>query len=58
MHISFSRQKNNNCDPILKQNNNDKKNTLVYIVSQADHSNKYCKKYRLSKLSLSVVINI
>lgn len=31
-------------------------NTLVHIVSQADHSSRFCKKRTLLKLSLSVVI--
>ena len=31
-------------------------NSLVYFVSQADHSSRFCKKRTLSKLSLSVVI--
>lgn len=30
--------------------------TLVYIVSQADHSSRFCKKRTLSKLLLFVVI--
>ena len=31
-------------------------NSLVYIVSQANHSSRFCEKCTLSKLSLSVVI--
>ena len=56
MHISFSREKDNNCDLMLKTKQ--QKDTLVYFVSQADHSSRFCKKFTLSKLSLSVVIKI